>query len=114
MFKLLLLAALVAACSAGIPHYKVGYGFVAAGYHPDLGHGSIAKVNALQTGKNYDFSVHENSKVGSRYHYQSAFAPTAYGYGGYGGGHGGFIGGGYGHGGFGLGHGGFGHGGGFY
>ncbi|OXA50337.1 shematrin-like protein 1 [Folsomia candida] len=104
MFKLIVLAALVAVCSAGIPHYKVGYGFVAAGYGPHGGHGSVAKVNAHQTGLDYGFSVHENSPHGHRYHVQSAVAPTGYGYGHVGGyGHGGF-----GHGGFGgYGHGGF-------
>jgi hypothetical protein len=59
----IVLAALVAVASAGIPHYGVGYGFIAAGHgHGGYGYGhggfgGVAKVNAVQTGHNYAFNV---------------------------------------------------------
>jgi len=55
----IVLAALVAICSAGGGPFKVGYGFVAAGHGHYGHHGGVAKVNAHQDNHHYNFNVSE-------------------------------------------------------
>ena len=64
MFLQLILAVLVAVCSAGNGPFKFGYGFVATGpyyghhgYGHGHGHGRVAKVNHHQDNHHYKFGV---------------------------------------------------------